>query len=69
MSTQVESTRRTEGGQLVQGMQVHFVTGYGVTGSVFVPNATFSEPKVRQLISAKVAELNKVSELGTAGKG
>lgn len=63
VGTQVASTRRSSSGEMVQGMEVHFVTGYGVSSSVWVPNATYSEQKVRAAIARKASTLDAVARL------
>jgi hypothetical protein len=69
VGTQVSSIKRNAQGQSVNGMTVHFVTGYGVSSTVWLPNATYNAKNVRQAISAKVAELDGVSTLKFTGPG
>lgn len=60
---QFPTTRPTAGGRLVAGVTVQFVTGSGVSGSVFVPEAMYTPERVKQLIAAKVAPIEAVSSL------
>lgn len=68
VGSQVQATRRTSNGQLVEGWEVHFLTGYGVSGSVFVPAATYDPATVRTAIAAKVRNLDAVAVLSSDGK-
>lgn len=47
----------------VQGVDVTFVTGHGVTSSVFVPYAQYTPDYVGQLIGPRAALLDSVSTL------
>lgn len=47
----------------VQGVDVTFITGYGVTASVFVPYNQTQPAQVQALIGARVAELDAISTL------
>lgn len=49
--------------QFVQGVQVNFVTGYGVSSSVFIPQGDYNVDTVQAAIVAKVAQLDAVSKL------
>lgn len=45
------------------GVNITFLTGYGVTGSVFVPNNQYTAENVKAAVIAKVAVADSVSEL------
>lgn len=65
---QVTGQRQTQqllpGSQnFVQGVEVTFITGYGVTASVFVPYTQFTPASVQQMIAARVAQLDAISSL------
>jgi hypothetical protein len=47
----------------VDGYVINFVTGYGVSGSVFVPSASYTAPTVQSAIAAQVEQLDAVSAL------
>lgn len=65
--TQVQEQRKTSSGTYVNGMTVHFVTGYGVSSTIWLPNATYTPSNVKAAIKAKVAILDQVSRLQTTG--
>ena len=50
-------------GRYVPGVEVQFVTGNGVSSSVWVPNTAYSVELVRELIASKVKSLDAVSGL------
>lgn len=68
VGTQVPEKRFNARRQPVDGMTVHFTTGYGVASSVWVPDATYDPATVRELIRVKVRALDQVSLLKTDGK-
>lgn len=47
----------------VQGVDVTFITGYGVTASIFVPYSQATPDQIKALISARVAQLDAISTL------
>lgn len=64
VTTQVQQTKYVEGySQPQQGWTVSFITGYGTTGSVFIPTANYSAANVQALIGAAVTQLDAVSQL------
>lgn len=63
VTAQQETTMPGASGTFTRGLQVFFVTGSGVTASVFVPELQYSPDKVRELIAQKVANLAEVDSL------
>lgn len=47
----------------VDGYVVNFITGYGTTGSVFIPVAQYGADTVKAAIGATVAQLDAVNAL------
>lgn len=47
----------------VKGMEVTFVTSYGVVGSVFIPYTQYTAAGIQTVIGARVAQLDEVSAL------
>jgi hypothetical protein len=63
VTAQQETTLPGASGTFTKGIQVFFTTAAGVTASVFVPELLYAPAKVRELILAKVAALEGVSNL------
>lgn len=63
VESQIETTQIVGQGQVVQGMNVSFITGKGVRGTVFVPDTMYSPDTVRTMIAAKAAQLDAVADL------
>lgn len=61
VGTQVVSYTTQTTGRPIKGWTVHFVTAYGVSGDVFVRDATYQPNRVKQIIAAKVKALDEVS--------
>lgn len=49
--------------QFIPGVEITFLTGYGVTASVFVPYNQYTPANVQQLIQQRVDQLDAVSAL------
>lgn len=49
--------------QFTTGVEVSFITGYGVTGSVFVPNNQYTTDTVQSIIGDRVKQLDAISTL------
>ncbi len=60
---QREANRLNPQGQYVAGIIITFQTRSGVMGSVFVPDAQYTEQNVRNAISDRVASLEAVGKL------
>lgn len=69
VGSQIEETRRTQTGQFVKGMVVHFITGYGVASSVWLPMSQYNAGNARSLIAAKVKQLDMVSAMSSKTVG
>lgn len=64
VTTQVQQVQYAPGTtRAVQGWTVSFLTGYGTTGSVFIPTNEYSADNVKAQISAAVAQLDAVNAL------
>lgn len=50
-------------GGFADGWQVNYLTGSGVTGSVFVPDALYNPDNVRRMITAAVVANDQVQGL------
>lgn len=62
----VDVTERTDfsnPGRLVPGKDVAFTTGYGMRGTVFVPDAVFSPETVKAMVTPEAAKLDAVFNL------
>ena len=55
-------------GRLVKGTTVHFITAYGVSSTVFVPDRTLTPERTNAIIRNKVATLDAIAQ-GTPGPG
>lgn len=60
---QQETTRTTPTGGFATGVTVLFTTASGVSGSVFVADAQYNVDRVRELVSARVDQLEAVQGL------
>lgn len=69
VGTQVTGFVRTGGGQVVEGVTVHFVTSTGTASQVFVPNATYQPSTVVRLIAAKVKYIETIGRSGQSSGG
>ncbi len=58
-----ERTDFTNPGKLVPGKDVSFITGYGVRGTVFVPDVMFSPDTVKAMVAPEAAKLDAVFNL------
>lgn len=67
VGTQVPASIVGGDGRLVHGTTVHFVTAYGVSSSVFVPDKTLTPDRVNAMIRNKVATLDAIQQ-GTPGQ-
>lgn len=56
-----ETTGQDGTGRFVAGKQVTYQLKTGLSGSIFVPDATFTEDAVRALLTAAAANLYSVS--------
>lgn len=63
VGSQLEKPGQDASGNFVPGMEVHFTTGNGVAGSVWVPLTQYNAGTVRDLIAARVAAIESVSKL------
>lgn len=63
VTSQVETSQVNGAGQVVNGVQVGFVTGHGVHGSVFVPLDTYRPDVVRAQVAARAADLDAVAAM------
>ena len=52
-------------GHVVTGVTVSFLTGHGVTGTVFLPDAQYTPDNVRNAVQAKSAILDAVTGLSS----
>lgn len=50
----------------VKGVDVTFTTGHNVTASIFIPYASYTTDKVRELVSERAAQLDAVSTLNSS---
>ena len=64
-----ETTDQNDGGQFVPGVRVNFTTGRGHQGSVFLPLAAATRDNVAAAITARVAQLDAISDLSSDGTG
>ncbi len=53
----------TTAGTFQDGINVTFITGKGVVGTIFVPETVYTPENVKALIAQKVAVLDQVSAL------
>lgn len=60
---QVETTTIGTDNRLVNGITVSFLTGDGVSGSVFVPNDQYTPDRVRAAIAARAGLLDAVQSM------
>lgn len=63
VESQTETNNLGPGGTFVPGMQVTFITGKGVRGSVFLPREQFSVENVKAMIATHAAQLDAVADL------
>lgn len=63
VTAQAPAVRPGPTGRYQPGTEVSFVTGKGVTGSVWVPESLFSPTTVRRMVAAKAATLDTVQGL------
>ena len=69
VTSTAETTDQNDGGQFVPGIRVSFTTGRGHQGSVFLPVAAATRDNVRAAITARVAQLDAISDLSSDGAG
>jgi hypothetical protein len=60
---QTPAKQPTTAGTFENGINVTFITGKGVVGTIFVPETVYNPDNVRTLIAQKVAVLDAVSDL------
>ncbi len=60
---QTPAKQPTTAGTFESGVNVSFITGKGVVGTIFVPETVYTPDNVRTLIAQKVAVLDAVSSL------
>lgn len=60
---QRESTQQLDGGGLSTGVQIGFTTRDGVTQSVFVPYSQYNPERVKEIIAARVANIDAIHAL------
>lgn len=60
---QREDFRADENGDYGNGIVVSFMTNKGNRGSVFVPMKDYQPQRVRELVAAKAAQMDAVSDL------
>lgn len=63
VTAQSPAVRPGPTGRYQPGTEVSFVTGKGVTGSVWVPESIFSPTTVRRMVTAKAMVLDTVQGL------
>lgn len=63
VTAQLETMAPDQNGQFVRGVQVSFQTDTGLTGTVFVPNTSYTTQAVSKLISARVVQMESISRL------
>lgn len=61
--SQLEGIQADESGQFTRGVTVSFRTSSGLTGSVFVPEASYNTPNVLALITQRVRQMQAISNL------
>lgn len=62
---QTPTTRPGPNGRFVDGMLVHFATGLGNVGTVFVPEANYNQATVGRAVAAKAALIDSVAQLSS----
>jgi hypothetical protein len=60
---QTPSKQPTAAGVFADGINVTFLTGKGVVGTIWVPETVYNPDTVRTLIAQKVATLDAISDL------
>lgn len=60
---QKQTMMQTSGGQWIDAMKVDFQTTSGVDGSVLVPLNQYGAASVKQLIEARVAQIDEIATL------
>ncbi len=60
---QTPAKQPTNGGTFQDGINVTFITGKGVVGTIFVPETVYTPENVKALVAQKVAVLDAVSSL------
>lgn len=63
VTDQVPTTEQTPSGRAERGMRVSFMTGKGVSGSVFIPESQYTPDNVRAAIAAQAALIDQVHAL------
>lgn len=61
---QAEDYGQNEQGAYVSGVRVTFRTATGSTGSVFIPAASYTVAKAREVVGAMAAQMAAVDNLG-----
>lgn len=63
VTQQMETQQPGANGRFTKGVNVTFSTSNGLSGTVFVPESSYSADNVRKLIAAKVAAMTSVQNL------
>lgn len=62
---QSETQQIGPNGSFVRGVEIYFTTRAGHSGSVFLPNAQYSQPAVRTAINARADLLDSIGGLSS----
>lgn len=69
VTTQRETQEQGPGGRFIKGIEVGFVTGQGVAGTVFVPAVSYNPPTVSAMITEKAAQIDAITGLSVPPQG
>lgn len=63
VTAQQQQTAQDSTGNYVAGVKVTFVTGSGLSGSVFVPESQYNAETVRAMVAARVEAMAAIAAL------
>lgn len=63
VTSQGESTEIQPNGQAVRGYRVYFTTGGGQSGSVWIPESSYTAERVRALVAQAAANAEAIGSL------
>lgn len=67
VTAQQQTTKLDPSGNVVEGWNVSYRTGGGISGTVFIPAAQYGAAVVASAITASVAQNAEVAELSSDG--
>lgn len=65
VTSQGESTEIQSNGQAVRGYRVYFTTGTGQSGSVWIPESSYTPERAKLLVGAAAANADAIGNLSS----